>query len=267
MPPIKVTLAKRYEPSPKARAKVNGWLLFTKTDGVRAYFDHKDRKFYSRTGKEYTMPKHIIEELAKEGTNFDGELTLGLGSFHTLSGFMRTIDKSSKEWPKNLHYVVFDRPDIKGTYMERMPPKLKFDSKFLVQAPYTIINKDTNLDQLLQEAEDQGEEGLIIRNNDVGYENKRTSNLLKLTSRYTDEARVIGYEEGGGRLEDMMGALNVVGKNKIPFKIGTGFTDEQRNNAEELFPIGSEVTFSYKSIDKESGVPREPAFIAVRDYE
>ncbi len=267
MPPIKVTLAKRYEPSPKARAKVNGWLLFTKTDGVRAYYDHKDKKFYSRTGKEYTMPKNIIDQMPTD-FSLDGELTLGLGSFHVLSGYMRTIDKSSKEWPKSLHYVVFDRPSIKGTYMERMPPGLKFDSKFLVQAPYIIVNKDTDLDKLLQEAEDRGEEGLIIRNNDVGYENKRTSNLLKLTSRYSDEAVVTGYEEGSGRLEDMMGALNVVlGKNKIPFKIGTGFTDEQRTDYEELFPVGTVVTFSYKSIDKKSGVPREPAFITVRDYE
>jgi DNA ligase-1 len=266
MPAIKVTLAKKYESTPKMRKKVDGWLLFTKYDGSRGYYSHKDKTFYSRGGKIITMPKKIIDEMPDN--DLDGEFFLGPGTFHELSGFMRTLDKSTKKWPENLRFIVFDRPDIKNSYFVRMPPNIVFKSKFLIQAPYTIITPATNLEQILAEAEETGEEGLIMRNPNALYENKRTGNLLKYTSRFTDEAVVIGYEFGEGRLSDMMGALKVesMGENKVQFKVGTGFTYAQRKHASDIFSDGTVITFACKSFE-DGGKPREPSFIGIRDYE
>jgi DNA ligase-1 len=263
MPFLGVMLAKKYENTPKMRIKVNTWYLFSKYDGSRGMYIHKDKTFYSRTGKIITMPQKIIDEMPD--SDLDGEFFGGVGTFKETAGFMRVKNKETRVWPKNLKFIVFDRPNIKGPYAIRMPPGIKFESKFLIQAPYEVITPLTNLEKKLEDIEKNNGEGLIFRNPETPYEYKRTSNLLKYTSRYTDEAVVIGYEMGTGRLEDMMGALTVESKG-IQFKVGTGFSDSERTRADEIFPPGTIITFACKSFE-ETGKPREPSYITVRDYE
>jgi DNA ligase-1 len=50
-------------------------------------------------------------------------------------------------------------------------------------------------------------------------------------------------------------------KNGIRFKIGTGFTDKERNNPP---PVGTIITFKYYGLTK-SGVPKFASFLRVRE--
>jgi len=47
------------------------------------------------------------------------------------------------------------------------------------------------------------------------------------------------------------------------FKLGTGLSDEQRDNPPA---VGSMVTFSFFELT-DGGLPRFPSFVGVRDYE
>jgi DNA ligase-1 len=58
-----------------------------------------------------------------------------------------------------------------------------------------------------------------------------------------------------------MGSITVKMPNGIQFKIGSGFSDVQRENPP---PLGTVVTFKYNGLTK-NGKPRFPVFWRVRD--
>ena len=52
-------------------------------------------------------------------------------------------------------------------------------------------------------------EGLMLRDPESMYENRRSKTLLKVKTFHDDEAEVIGYKPGTGRCHGMVGALKV----------------------------------------------------------
>jgi DNA ligase-1 len=90
--------------------------------------------------------------------------------------------------------------------------------------------------------------------------------LLKVKKFLDGEAMVYEYQAGEGKHEGRMGALLVYWippgwTDTVSFKIGTGFTDAQREDPPK---IGQVVKFSYQEFNPESGVPRFPAYIEVK---
>lgn len=49
----------------------------------------------------------------------------------------------------------------------------------------------------------------MLREPESYYENRRSKSLLKVKTFHDDEAVVIGYKEGTGRCQGMVGALKV----------------------------------------------------------
>lgn len=102
------------------------------------------------------------------------------------------------------------------------------------------------------------------------YEGRRSSTLLKVKTFKDDEAKVVSYRPGEGRLQGMMGALEcvLVNGNKlneltskgVEFSIGTGFNDAQRKNPPKK---GSVVSFKFQELSN-SGHPRFPVFLRER---
>lgn len=60
-------------------------------------------------------------------------------------------------------------------------------------------------------------EGLMLRNPESFYENRRSKSLLKVKTFYDDEATVLGYTAGTGRCLGMVGALKVRNTHGIEF--------------------------------------------------
>ncbi len=273
---LEIPLAEKYIPTTDSRAKLNGivnkntgqpvyWSWSEKYDGNRAYYMHKYRAMYTRSGHNLNMPKEFMKDFPKD-CDLDGEIFSEYGDFSRLAGLLNTKDKSNIDWT-GVKYMVFDRPTIVGQFFERMPHDLTFKAKNIIPVPYTIITSFTNLEEILEKVEEKGGEGLILRNINAEYERKRSKNLLKYVSSFTAEATVTGIEIGKGRNSDRMGALLVttqVSGLEINFNIGTGFNDYQRDNAETLFPIGTIVTFKYREITK-TGKPRFPSFLRIRN--
>jgi DNA ligase-1 len=79
-----------------------------------------------------------------------------------------------------------------------------------------------------------------------------------------DEAEVIAHERGAGRHQGRCGAVRVRLRNGKEFKIGTGFSDQQRDNPPE---IGTIVTFRYQVCPSHSfDSPKEIMFTTTFRY-
>ena len=77
------------------------------------------------------------------------------------------------------------------------------------------------MDEILS---DKGE-GVMIKDPDSFYENRRSYSLLKVKKFEDAEATVIAHNRGTGRCSNMLGALVVREKDGTEFKIGSGFHD------------------------------------------
>src|SRR4051812_8252902 len=78
-----------------------------KLDGIRAYWDGE--KLSSRHGNRIYCPINFTENLPT--TPLDGELWLGRGSFHKLTGLLNSEVKDDT-W-NEIKFVVFDLPNSK----------------------------------------------------------------------------------------------------------------------------------------------------------
>ena len=110
-------------------------------------------------------------------------------------------------------------------------------------------------------------EGIMLRDPNSLYEQKRSKSLLKVKPTDDAEAIIIDMIEGKGKDEGSMGAMKMqtVKLPYIEFRIGTGFTQamrksfwKQKNNMK-----GNTVTFTHKGLTAK-GVPRHPAFMRLK---
>lgn len=100
----------------------------------------------------------------------------------------------------------------------------------------------------------------MLRRPESAYVHGRSESLLKVKSFFDAEARVVGHEAGRGKHRGRLGALKVALKDGTEFKVGTGFSDAER---EDPPAIGAIVTFRYQELTK-GGVPRFPSYVGVR---
>jgi DNA ligase-1 len=73
------------------------------------------------------------------------------------------------------------------------------------------------------------------------------------------EATVLNHIPGKGKYSGMLGALEVRIANGQQFKLGSGFSDTQRQHPPA---IGSQVTYRYNDVTP-SGKPRFASFLRV----
>ena len=250
-----VMLAGVYE----GNVDIAGYLVSEKLDGVRARWDGK--KLISRGGNVFAAPFWWTKDFPSE--TVDGELWMGKNMFEdTLS----VVRKSSPHngWAKVL-FLVFDLPAHGGTFQERDKalrrvvsragsPYMKKVRQFEVQSP-------EHLAYLLEETVRAGGEGLMLHKKSGRYKSGRSSDLLKFKKSYDDEAVVVSHNKGKGKFRGMLGSLTVETPEGVRFKLGTGFTDEQRKNPP---PVGSTVTYKYSGLTQ-NGVPKFPSFWRVRE--
>lgn len=238
---------------------VNGWLMSEKLDGVRAYWD--GTKLISRGGKEFKAPAWFTKNFPP--FEIDGELWSKRGDFDNISGIVRK--KIPHEGWKKITYNIFEVPNQKGGLKQR----LDVLKNYLDTHPNQYISiikqltcKDKNhLKTFLKEIEEKGGEGVVIRNPEALYINKRTSQALKVKSFDDTECEIIGYKNGKGKYENLVGSYICKMNNEQIINIGSGLSDKQRKNP---LKQGTIITFKYQGLTK-NGKPRFPVFLRVRN--
>ncbi len=236
------------------------YLVSEKYDGVRAIWDGKFLK--SRSGKLIAAPQWFIEKLPS--TPLDGELWLARGKFDELSGTVRKVVPIDDEWRK-IKYMIFELPDASGSFEERAKRMHEIAKETnwsqLVAVEQVRVSNRAELKRKFDAIVKAGAEGLMLHLADAPYITGRSDVLLKLKPQLDTEAQVLAHIPGKGKYVGMMGALKVKTKDGIVFKLGTGFSDEQRRNPPA---IGAQVTYTYRDITLK-GVPRFASFVRVRE--
>ncbi len=251
----KLMLANRYHDA----IDIQQYWISEKLDGVRAYWDGE--QLHSRQGYPIRAPLWFTQPLPK--TALDGELWSGRGEFAATSATIRRYQPIDQEW-QAIQYRVFDLPSSPLPFKQRMHELQQLTQQINVHhlAPlsYRQLSTHEELHSLLLQQVDLGAEGLMLNRSSALYQGTRTDDLLKLKIHQDDEAVVLQHLPGKGKYQGMLGAIIVQLASGRQFKIGTGFTDQQRLNPPSL---GSVINFKYYGLSK-SGTPRFASFI--RDY-
>jgi DNA ligase-1 len=238
--------------------EVSGWLMSEKLDGVRGSWDGK--RLWSKHGQPFRPPPAFTKGFPP--FPLEGEIWGGRGSFEQTVGILRR-EQPDADWLK-LRFAIFDVPQAAGGFTERMATARDWfaahpsPQAFLI--PQIPIRNAEHLRQELAHIEELGGEGLIVRKPDGLYKLGRNPEILKLKSYQDAEARVIARLPGQGRNQGRLGALLVQEEGGRQFKIGSGFSDAQRNSPP---PVGAVITFKYYG-RFQSGIPKFPSFLRIR---
>lgn len=273
----------KYPLSPKTEF----WVT-QKLNGVRATL-YKGN-LVSRSGSIYKGLDHIINQLlfcTNDGFVLDGELTLKSNdalsdneAFRIATGILNS-DEENKEM---ICYTIFDMIPVeefenpnpilgyreRRKLLDKLSDRLEKSSSDTVSVLPLLYNgyNQNRIWELLDQMVEEDKEGLIINTNSP-YKRTRHKGILKVKRFYTMDLQIIDCEEGSGRLTNTLGALVVEYKgNKV--KVGSGFTDEQRNKfwetRQNLIGVICEVKYKEISYDKNTGLEslQFPVFVSLR---
>jgi len=256
----------------------------TKMDGCRVHirFYNNELTVYTRNGKEVCLHDVLLEEckqLMKDGEIWDGEIVFykdnkpldrktSNGLFN--KGVKNTI---SLDEAKMVKFICWDIIDTTSTipYKERLETlQERFNKEYnhieIVETVY-VENEEQAYDFYNKQIE-KGEEGAILKNIDFKWEGKRVKGMGKMKQIEECDLFVVGWEEGTGRNKGKLGALVCeTSDGKLRVNVGTGFSDEQRENIKEDI-IGSIITVQYNQIidskNKDTKSLFLPRFVEIR---
>lgn len=273
IPEFNVALAQNYD----GKCDWNdSWYASRKLDGVRclAVVDEKGEcTLYSRMGKEFTTLNKVKEEIEATriiNTVFDGEICLiDEDGNEDFQGVMKQLRRKDHQI-ENPTFMIFDgiyKPDFdKGKSKIKLSDRLQTLRTWLYDHNSRNPNQSTlryldqaqitdgrHFDMWGQMASDGNWEGFMLRK-DVGYEGKRSKNLLKVKTfhdaeyvvRSIDSAPMAVVRDGKEKQETMLSQVYIMHKG-YSVAVGSGFNQEQRirfyNNPEEI--IGKTITVQY----------------------
>lgn len=252
-------LAKKY---PDDFTKGGYYFVQEKLDGNRciAYWSDEENKwkFRSRSGKDKDLP--IDMNGMSKLFVYDGEIMTygkaGTRDFNATSGVINSkyLDKSS------LHYYVYDILD-KETLAWRRRKDLEAQQptgnvtilKTTIMRLSDRVEENTALDAFLDEIVAKGGEGVMIREEDAPYEQKRSTALLKYKGVQTMDMEVIGIEEGTGKYTGMVGSLHCrcdTVDRSYECWVGSGLSDYERATWKPEDIIGKIVEVAYFSVSQ-----------------
>lgn len=255
-PAPSLMLAETYRPG----MSLADYWVSEKYDGVRAYWDGK--QLWTRGGERIVAPAWFTAPLPKQP--LDGELWAGRGRFAHAVSTARNQTPNDIAWHE-MRYMVFDLPTQPGDFTTRLGALRKLlpitGAPWVVPVPQERATTHAALQALLDKTVKMGGEGLMLHRGASAYRGERSNDLLKFKPYEDAEARVVEHVLGKGRHSTRLGALVVETPEGKRFRLGTGFTDAERENPP---PVGSWVTYRYNGTTAK-GLPRFARFMRVRE--
>ena len=261
----------------------------TKMDGMRfnAIVDRGAVSYRSRNGKELDLFGALDEDFLTmaDGADlvFDGELLVSGPQGKVLdrktgNGLLTKFQKGTgtEEVAKRIRAVVWDRIPLvdfrRGSC--KMPCYARWTllnglkTKGIRVAQTTMINTLATAQTLYQEKLDEGEEGLILKDPEGPWENKRVKHQVKMKAELEADLLCTGTTVGTGKYAGLIGALEVQSADgKVKCSVGTGLSDEERRSDPSEF-IGKVLAVKYNALitDKKTGACSMflPVFVEVR---
>jgi DNA ligase-1 len=270
-------LAKKYE---DRKGKVS-WPMMgqPKLDGHRciAMVDAAGKcTLWSRTRKPILSMPHIVAAIEETGitdTILDGELYNHdyKDKFEQLTSLIRP--EYAKPGHDIVHYHVYDMVSGKS-FRDRNDWLQAWEYEYLSYTgyfgPLRLVDTWPVPDENAMRASfakciEDGYEGLMLRDPDSAYANKRSDCLLKVKERDDAEFKITGVEEGKGKLAGH-------GIFILETATGTPFRAKMKGETEKLKQyhehpeqwIGRMVTVAYQGLTAD-GIPRFPVAIRIQE--
>lgn len=275
-------------------------LASIKLDGIRALVI--DSVVYSRSMKP--IPNSSVQKLfgKPEYNGFDGELIYGEPNapdvYNRSMECMKKEPRNVEDFEDNIRFYVFDLHDLNAGYRDRLHSLAMrighFGDKHIWTVQHVDIDSIESLLKFEKLALSEGYEGVMVRSIDGGYKNGRSTPkqqwLGKLKRFQDSEAEILeiiplkktvdgftinelGYRKTSTRKDtkqimQTMGSIRVKDvKSGVEFEIGSGFTQEQRDDfwENQAAYLGQLVKYKYFEIGKEK--PRFPIYQGFRSAE
>lgn len=236
------------------------YLVSEKLDGVRAYWNGQD--FISKQGNKINAPKCFTINFPNQ--HLEGELWIDRGQFEAVAGVVKKEKASCNDW-QDVKLMLFDLPKSKESFLQRYEEMKELvknaNSKYLYVIEQFKIANHQALEEKLKDVIKQGGEGLMLHKANSFYQANRNDDVLKYKAYEDAEAKVIEHIAGKGKYAGMLGAILVENEDGIRFKIGSGFSNEQRKNPPK---IGSIITYKFYGKTK-NNKPKFVSFVRMKD--
>lgn len=255
-----------------------GFILSEKFDGQRAQWNPVTKQLISRNGNVVSAPEWYLKYLNDIELPLDGELFMGYGKWN-LTGIFRS-SKDNELW-RRAKFMIFDVADesgVMGTFQERRS-KLELFFKEqgwdsdpqcpikLVKVSY--VQSHSDVEKEYQKIIKRGGEGIILNNPYSLYHNGKSQSLFKYKPVMDDEAVIVGYKMGNGRLTGKLGSFTMHpiedGQPQPKREFGlSGVNNVIRANYKLSHPIGTVVRYRCSELTS-SGKPRHPTYLGKCD--
>jgi hypothetical protein len=201
-------------------------------------------KLFSRAGNELNVSgafDHLCEQF--KGFVLDGEMLAVLpnGKFadrQTGNGLFNKCVRGtlSEDESKTLHIMVWDLIPINDFMNESS--QVEYSSRFaqlcnmvvdgapekISIIPSRIVHSIAQAQEHYQEMLAAGEEGTMLKDLDMLWEDKRSKKQLKLKAENTGEFKIIGHKDGVGELVGNLGSLVIATSDEKLIANMSGFT-------------------------------------------
>lgn len=238
--------------------EITDYWVSEKLDGIRARWD--GNKLLTRNGNVIHAPMWFIADFPSE--TLDGELWIERQRFEQTASIVLRHTPTD-DW-QIIRFMLFDLPEHAGDFTERLTQLQRLvkqtKSPYLHVIPQSKLADQKLLMAKLDELVAQGAEGLMLHHQNAYYQDGRSASLFKLKKYQDAEAKVIAHLPGKGKYHYMLGALLVELDDGLQFKIGSGFSDLERQNPP---PVGAYITFKYYGFTAR-GIPRFASFLRIK---
>jgi DNA ligase-1 len=247
-----------------------------KLDGIRCLAmigDDKTVTLWTRTRKPIKSVPHINAALAAlnapAGFVFDGELY----NHELKANFEQIVSLVRHDTPRDGHehvqYHIYDAA-ISVTFDERwrvLSQIVPAEQRHLrLVSCQTVADYDGAL-EFYRACMVQGYEGIMVRNRASLYEPKRSYSLLKIKEFEDAEFKIVGMNEGRGKLAGHVGSFicETSTGEKFDVKLKGDTTELQRCFKERSLWQNKMLTVQYQGLTNTNKVPRFPVGLRIRD--
>jgi hypothetical protein len=242
-----------------------------KMDGMRfnAVVKGDTCEFYTRSGQPVNLLGNLSQEFialageyAEAGIVFDGELLVGDSNRQAGNGVLNKSIRGTISAEEASQVIATLWDTIPHTDFQKEACNSSYKDRFeLLESLIKELNNPkissviTHTVQNIEEATSwfehyyyQGLEGTILKNLASPWENKRVKHQVKFKGEETADLLVVGFEEGTGKYEGMLGALVCeTSDGVIKVSVGSGFNDEQKTNIKASDIVGKIIQVKYNT--------------------
>lgn len=241
-----------------------------KLDGIRCYMN--DSKLTTRNGKEIVSCQHLnLPYFGLDGELYNHELKHDFNKIVSLVRTTKPTENDLKESEELIQYWVYDYPFHSDLVFSERFKLLKNDIKNFPKSIRLVPTYQVGSEEEVEHYHSMflalGYEGSMLRLDSKGYENKRTTQLLKYKNWKDGEFEIVDVIEGKGNRVGCANVLTVKLKDSTCDVTTTGTVEYMKSlwkNRKEL--IGKEATVKYFGFTEDDKF-RFPTLIAIRDYE